>query len=62
MDIEYNKIESVRMTTDGVKDKEIFIESSGHFELISLNPIYANPEDLLILVEMLNKIQQFLKN
>lgn len=62
IDIAYSQIESVRMTTEKIRDKEIFIESSGHLELISLNPIYATPEDLLIVVEMLSKIRKFLKN
>ncbi len=60
--IAYSQIVSVRMTTDKFQDKKIFIESTAHLDLISLNPIYATREDLLSIVEMLNKIQRFLED
>ena len=60
--IAYSQIVSVRMTTDKVQDKKIFIESTAHLDLISLNPFFATREDLLSIVEMLNKIQRFLED
>jgi hypothetical protein len=60
--IAYSQIVSVKMTTNKVQDKKIFIESTGHLDLISLNPFFATREDLLSIVEMLNKIQRFLEN
>ena len=50
----------MRLTTDKIEDKKIFIEK----ELLdfSLNLVFATREDLLSIVEMLNKIQRFLED
>jgi hypothetical protein len=60
VDIAYSQIKSVKMTKN--RDKEIYIESSGHAELITLKIIQASSEDILIIFEMLNKVQQLLEN
>ena len=57
VDIAYSQIDSVRMS-----GLEIYIESAGHLELITLRLIHATPEDLFLIVEMLKKIQDFVKH
>jgi hypothetical protein len=61
VNISYGQINSVRMSGEGGRDKEIFLESSGHASLVVFNPIYAPLEDLFLIVEMLKKIQDFLR-
>lgn len=61
VNISYSQIKSVRISAEGVRDKEIYLESSGHASLIVLNPIYAPLEDLFLIVEMLKKIQVHLQ-
>ena len=56
IDILYSQIINVRLTDDKIRSKEIYIESSGHAELIVINPIYIEIEDILLIVQMLNEI------
>jgi TPR repeat protein len=52
----YGDILSVKLSTDKFKDKEIYIESSGHADVIVLKFIFLERSDLIILAEMLNQI------
>jgi predicted RNA-binding protein with RPS1 domain len=56
IDILYSQIKNVRASGNNVRSKEIYIESSGHAELIVLNPIYIEIDDVLLIVQMLNEI------